>query len=91
MYAKACSHMRITWSFAMSFETSAPVLVIGCHLGMRNGEILGLLWDQAGRLNLIRLHKLSGAPGETRTPGLLVRSQPLYPAELRAHAIGKYT
>ena len=27
----------------------------------------------------------SGAPGEIRTPGLLVRSQTLYPAELRAH------
>jgi hypothetical protein len=26
----------------------------------------------------------SGAPGETRTPDLLVRSQPLYPTELRA-------
>ena len=26
----------------------------------------------------------SGAPGEIRTPGLLVRSQTLYPAELRA-------
>ena len=25
-----------------------------------------------------------GAPGETRTPDLLVRSQPLYPPELRA-------
>jgi hypothetical protein len=32
----------------------------------------------------------SGAPGEIRTPGLLVRSQALYPAELRAH-IGKST
>ena len=28
--------------------------------------------------------ELSGAPGETRTPDLLVRSQPLYPPELRA-------
>ena len=27
---------------------------------------------------------LNGAPGGTRTPGLLVRSQSLYPAELRA-------
>ncbi len=27
----------------------------------------------------------SGAPGEIRTPGLLVRSQALYPTELRAH------
>jgi hypothetical protein len=26
-----------------------------------------------------------GAPGRTRTCGLLVRSQSLYPAELRAH------
>jgi len=26
-----------------------------------------------------------GAPGEIRTPGLLIRSQTLYPAELRAH------
>src|SRR3981189_2214646 len=28
---------------------------------------------------------LSGAPGGTRTPDLLVRSQTLYPTELRAH------
>ena len=28
-----------------------------------------------------------GAPGEIRTPGLLIRSQSLYPAELRAHVI----
>jgi hypothetical protein len=28
--------------------------------------------------------EVSGAPGETRTPDLLVRSQPLYPPELRA-------
>jgi hypothetical protein len=27
----------------------------------------------------------TGAPGRTRTCGLLVRSQSLYPAELRAH------
>ena len=26
----------------------------------------------------------SGAPGEIRTPDLLLRRQPLYPAELRA-------
>ena len=30
-----------------------------------------------------------GAPGEIRTPGLLVRSQALYPTELRAHAEGR--
>jgi hypothetical protein len=31
--------------------------------------------------------KLGGAPGGTRTPGLLIRSQSLYPAELRARLI----
>ena len=29
----------------------------------------------------------NGAPGEIRTPGLLVRSQTLYPAELRAPCV----
>src|SRR6266481_10142135 len=32
----------------------------------------------------MRKKEKSGAPGEIRTPGLLVRSQTLYPAELRA-------
>jgi hypothetical protein len=31
----------------------------------------------------------NGAPGEIRTPGLLVRSQALYPTELRAHGQNK--
>jgi hypothetical protein len=34
---------------------------------------------------VITLKGKNGAPGEIRTPGLLVRSQTLYPAELRAH------
>lgn len=32
-----------------------------------------------------------GAPGEIRTPDRLVRSQVLYPAELRAHTINKHS
>jgi hypothetical protein len=35
-------------------------------------------------LNNYRFYWESGAPGESRTPDLLVRSQTLYPAELRA-------
>src|SRR5579862_2495084 len=31
-----------------------------------------------------------GAPGGTRTPGLLIRSQSLYPAELRARVASSY-
>ena len=34
------------------------------------------------------LFYLNGAPGESRTPDLLIRSQSLYPAELRAHTCG---
>ena len=30
-----------------------------------------------------------GAPGEIRTPDLLIRSQTLYPAELQAHGVGR--
>jgi hypothetical protein len=29
----------------------------------------------------------SGAPGESRTPNLLIRSQTLYPIELRVHVL----
>ena len=32
---------------------------------------------------------LHGAPGEIRTHGLLIRSQALYPAELRAHVMAE--
>ena len=35
--------------------------------------------------NFFGIFGLNGAPGEIRTPGLLIRSQSLYPAELRAH------
>ena len=40
-----------------------------------------------GRAILIELlgEDLNGAPREIRTPGLLVRSQTLYPTELGAH------
>ena len=34
---------------------------------------------------LFAFNQGSGAPGGTRTPDLLVRSQTLYPTELRAH------
>ena len=34
---------------------------------------------------------LIGAPGEIRTPDRLVRSQVLYPAELRAHGLFVFT
>jgi hypothetical protein len=36
-------------------------------------------------LQVLDSREISGAPGGTRTPDLLVRSQTLYPTELRAH------
>ena len=42
---------------------------------------LGLVWTLEV-WNLL----LNGAPEVIRTPGLLIRSQTLYPAELRAHS-----
>ena len=37
------------------------------------------IWGRA------KCRRKNGAPGENRTPNLLVRSQALYPIELRAH------
>ncbi len=34
--------------------------------------------------NVFIFNNLNGAPGRTRTPNLLIRSQTLYPIELRA-------
>ncbi len=36
-------------------------------------------------VRIMRQFSNNGAPGVTRTPGLLIRSQTLYPTELRAH------
>jgi integrase len=53
------------------------ILVIGYHLGMRRGEILGLRWDQVDwQANLIRLEK-------KQTKGKKSRVAPLY-GELRS-------
>lgn len=45
-----------------------------------------ILHADPGRSTQMRLKLVAkiGAPGEIRTPGLLVRSQTLYPTELRA-------
>ena len=50
-------------------------------------QTVGILLRRLGEYtsaNASHLIWLIGAPGGTRTPGLLVRSQPLYPTELRA-------
>ena len=43
------------------------------------------LSDSVHRPSLLTQAGENGAPGEIRTPDRLVRSQVLYPAELRAH------
>ena len=49
-----------------------------------------ILWSVAVRAGIGRHRRRCGAPGGTRTPGLLVRSQSLYPAELRARSRPSY-
>ena|SRR5215467_6871041 len=44
-----------------------------------------LQWGESNDERPLQLLEKNGAPGESRTPDLLVRSQTLYPAELRAH------
>ena len=69
------------------------------HLGQRSGQILSqtLIAEhftgkckQKGSWNQ-RFQELFGTPWGIRTPGLLVRSQTLYPAELRAHILSSRT
>src|SRR5215469_534652 len=52
-----------------------------------------LLWGVGGSRGSQRNSRgngsKTGAPGEIRTPDLLLRRQPLYPAELRAHGSGQ--
>ncbi len=36
---------------------------------------------------VFKIVTVNGAPGRIRTSGLLIRSQSLYPAELRAHMV----
>ena len=48
--------------------------------------ILAIKKGQAIKPNPLIFNTLFGAPGAIRTPDPLVRSQVLYPAELRAHA-----
>src|ERR1035438_4636084 len=47
--------------------------------------------QKSKRCNLLRSKKNCGAPGEIRTPDLLLRRQSLYPAELRARSLKLYT
>ena len=52
------------------------------------------MWDYSFRqfinsCNIIEIVEYIGAPGEIRTPDRLVRSQVLYPAELRARGEGR--
>ena len=55
-------------------RATAPLLV--CQ-NEKNGTL--------GAVFLLQNNNINGAPGEIRTPDHLVRSQVLYPTELRAH------
>ena len=50
-----------------------------------NGELLGA--TVAAGIRILQLAMENGAPGQIRTAYPLVRSQVLYPNELRAHSV----
>jgi hypothetical protein len=52
--------------------------------GSRGSLQKSLHWSRYNDGWSLQVVEKSGAPGESRTPDLLVRSQTLYPAELRA-------
>ena len=68
-----------------------PLLLAKDRTCVRRGDRYSIrlrYWTNArGIGNWMENAGACGAPGETRTPDLLVRSQSLYPAELRARAI----
>ena len=46
-----------------------------------------MLVQYTSKTTIKKFIEITGAPGAIRTPGLLIRSQMLYPAELRVQII----
>src|ERR1700676_3136118 len=72
-------------SSSISSDLHYADLVVASHpwcIPCRSGQ-----WFRCGEYRR-RTSKKNGAPGGTRTPDLLVRSQTLYPTELRARRVG---
>src|SRR5260370_34762097 len=53
--------------------------------GERSGSPQAKSRAERGIWGIVRCERETGAPGENRTPNLMVRSHALYPIELRAH------
>ena len=77
-----------------SQQLGAVLMISRCRQPCESADMVltqtknSIVWQISLACKLFILCILSGAPGEIRTPDLLIRSQSLYPAELRAHAIG---
>ena len=83
---------------SLAFRSGPPSLRAGVQLGLRPScrTQLVVCWEFELCRRVVRTDegfsgkKSNGAPGEIRTPGLLVRSQALYPTELRARKGREY-
>ena len=79
----------LSLAFALGDIIFALKLPQAISLGMTEYQLHGNITRRQANITEKRtcLHKcvFLGAPEETRTPDLLIRSQTLYPAELPAH------
>tara|TARA_B100001121_G_scaffold199355_1_gene174317 strand:+ start:95 stop:388 length:294 start_codon:yes stop_codon:yes gene_type:complete len=86
--SKANGRRGFTKSFGQNFQTYYSYLLILFKDYWLLSQIIlfaGLMESAQLKLNICFNLVGDGTPGEIRTPDQLVRSQLLYPAELRAH------
>ena len=82
--ARFAGHSSITISSRYVHPSENAMSRLGGHK-IGHSQKSGKNSEGANGRNRLKGMKNSGAPGEIRTPDLLLRRQSLYPAELRAH------
>ena len=77
--------MRLPWNV---FKGYIVIFLSLFALSVKETTLKSLCKQKRFPTGKLKTQIISGAPGEIRTPDPLIRSQILYPAELRAHNMG---
>ncbi len=80
----AISHYKNEMGWVIGFEPTTPRATIWCSNQLSYTHHMKRI-PALPKEGLLKGTGTSGAPEEIRTPGLLLRRQLLYPAELQAH------